>query len=137
MSHPEGILDTSVVIDLPRVDDPRQLPDTPLITAITLAELSVGPLVTDDLEERLKRQLILQKAESSFEPLAFDSSAARAFGGIAAQLRMAGSKRRARAYDALIAAIAVSRGLPVYTKNPGDFADIANLEVVAVAGETH
>lgn len=133
MSHHEGILDTSVVIDIPKLADPKVLPAIPLITTITLAELSVGPLVTDDLPERRARQLILQTAEASFEPLPFDPQAARAFGAIAAHLRMSGSKRRARAYDALIAAVAVSRELPVYTKNPSDFAGIERLEVVAVS----
>jgi hypothetical protein len=40
-----GILDTSTVILLPRLSDPTLLPAEPLITAVTLAELSVGPLV--------------------------------------------------------------------------------------------
>ena len=40
-----GILDTSTVVLLERIEDPRSLPPEPLITAITLAELSVGPLV--------------------------------------------------------------------------------------------
>lgn len=35
----------------------------------------------------------------------------------------------ARAYDALIAATAISRGLPLYTLNPADFADIGGLSV--------
>ncbi len=43
--HTRGILDTSTVILLPRIENPTLLPDEPLITAITLAELSVGPLV--------------------------------------------------------------------------------------------
>ncbi len=40
-----GVLDTSTVILLPRLRDPELLPTEPLITAVTLAELSVGPLV--------------------------------------------------------------------------------------------
>ena len=39
----EGILDTSAFILASRLGDPEHLPDTPLITTITLAELSVGP----------------------------------------------------------------------------------------------
>ena len=45
MSDPEGLLDTSTLLLLPRIGDPSVLPDVPLISAITLAELSVGPLV--------------------------------------------------------------------------------------------
>jgi predicted nucleic acid-binding protein len=36
-----GILDTSVIIDLPGIDDDR-LPDESAITAVTLAELAAG-----------------------------------------------------------------------------------------------
>jgi hypothetical protein len=43
---PRGILDTSTLILLGRLHDTDPLPDEPLITAITLAELSAGPLVT-------------------------------------------------------------------------------------------
>lgn len=126
-----GVLDTSVVIDLARAD-PADLPETPLITTISLAELSAGPLVTDDDAERATRLARLQVAEASFEPLPFDEAAARAFGRVSADLRRRGRKASARALDALIAAIALSRGLPVHTCNPDDFAGIDDLEVVPV-----
>jgi tRNA(fMet)-specific endonuclease VapC len=51
---------------------------------------------------------------------------------VASDLRKAGRTTRARAYDALIAAVAVSRQLPVYTVNPRDFEHISGLELVAV-----
>ena len=127
-----GILDTSAVILLPRLTDPGTLPDEPTITAITLAELSVGPLITDDPVERSARQAHLQQAESDFDPLPFDQAAARAFGRVASDLRAAGRKRSARAYDALIAATAIATGLPVYTTNPDDFIGITELDVVAI-----
>jgi hypothetical protein len=127
-----GILDTSTVILLRRVTDARTLPSEPLITAVTLAELSVGPLVADDEREREARQAHLQQAETDFEPLPFDSDAARAFGRVAASLRRAGRKTTARAYDAMIAATAVANDLPIYTCNPADFSGIDGLEVVAV-----
>ena len=131
-THEYGILDTSTVIELSQLDDPARLPATPLITAITLAELSVGPLVAADDAERAARQVRLQQAEADFDPLPFDSHAARAFGRVAASLRRAGRKPAARAFDAMIAAIAVANDLPVYTCNPADFADIEGLTVVAV-----
>jgi hypothetical protein len=99
---------------------------------VTLAELSVGPLVTDDQSEREARQAHLQQAEADFDPLPFDASAARAFGRVAASLRRSGRKSSARAYDAMIAAIAVANHLPVYTCNPADFRGIDGLEIVAV-----
>lgn len=131
--HGRGILDTSTVILLQRLTDPKALPAEPLITTVTLAELSVGPLVAGDERERAARQAHLQQAEADFDPLPFDAAAARAFGGAAASLRQAGRKAAARAYDAMIAATAIANGLPVYTCNPEDFAGIEGLEVVAVA----
>jgi tRNA(fMet)-specific endonuclease VapC len=117
---------------LSRLTDPTDLPAEPLITAITLAELSVGPLVATDNAERAARQAQVQQAEADFDPLPFDAAAARAFGRVAASLRQAGRKPASRAYDAMIAATAIANGLPVYTGNPTDFAGIDGLVVVAV-----
>ena len=55
-----------------------------------------------------------------------------AFGRVASDLRKAGRKTSARAYDALIAATAIANGLPLYTANPGDFKAINDLEVIPV-----
>ena len=130
--NPRGILDTSTVILLPRLVDADTLPEVPTITAVTLAELSVGPLVARTDAERVGRQAHLQQAEADFDPIPFDAAAARAFGQVAADLRRAGRKTSARAYDALIAAIAIAHGLPLYTVNPDDFAGIGQLKLVAV-----
>ena len=132
LTRSRGILDTSTVILLPRLSNPDVLPVEPYITAITLAELSVGPLVARSDQERAARQAHLQQAESDFDPIPFDVVAARAFGQVAASLRRSGRKTAARAYDAMIAATAVASGLPVYTCNPDDFAGIDGLEVVVV-----
>lgn len=127
-----GILDTSTIILMRRLTDASVLPDEPLITAVTLAELSVGPLIADEEGERAARQAHLQQAESDFDPLPFDANAARAFGRVAASLRRAGRKATARTYDAMIAATALANDLPVYTCNPADFSGIEELEIVAV-----
>jgi tRNA(fMet)-specific endonuclease VapC len=132
VSHARGVLDTSTVILLPQLDDDSALPDEPLITTVTLAELSVGPLVAEDEAERAARQVQLQQAEADFTPLPFDAAAARAFARVAASLRRSGRKPTARSYDAMIAATAVAHELPVYTANPADFHGIDDLEVVAV-----
>ena len=133
--HPRGILDTSAVIQLVRITDAASLPEEPLITAVTLAELSVGPLVTTDEHDREARQAHLQQAEADFEPLPFDASAARSFGRVAASLRRAGRKTAARTNDAIIAAIALANGLPVYTCNASDFQGIDGLVVVPIVIE--
>lgn len=129
MTLDRGLLDTSTVILLGEVDDPTALPDDCVISAVTLAELAVGPHVTDSARERAARQAHLQQAEADFEVLAFDGAAARAFGLVAASLRAAGRKPQARAFDALIAASALAEGLPLFTCNPADFTGIEGLEV--------
>jgi hypothetical protein len=126
------MLDTSTVILLGRIDDPARLPEESVVSAITLAELSVGPHVARTAKERAARQAHLQQAESDFDAIAFDSAAARAFGRVAASLRSAGRKPTARAYDALIAAAAISEGVPLYTCNPNDFSGIDGLDVRAI-----
>ena len=132
-----GVLDTSTLILLGRLQETDPLPAEPLITAITLAELSVGPLVASTEQERAARQAHLQQAEADFDPLPFDAAAARSFGQVAAALRRTGRKPAARAYDAMIAAIAVANDLPLHTCNPGDFTEIDRLTVVAVPHPDH
>ena len=131
-AHEAGLLDTSVVISLGAVTDAEDLPARCFVSAITLAELSVGPLVATNDADRIARQSVLQQVEADFDPIPFDAAAARAFGRVAAQLRSSGRKTSARAYDALIAATAVAHGLPVYTRNHDDFAGIEALTVVTV-----
>jgi tRNA(fMet)-specific endonuclease VapC len=132
VAEPRGLLDTSTVILLARIRDPALLPDEPAISTVTLAELSVGPLVATTEQERARRQAHLQQAEADFEPIPFDAPAARTFGQVAASLRRSGDKATARAYDAMIAAIAIANDLAVYTCNPADFDGIDGLRVVAV-----
>ncbi len=129
--YDQGLLDTSVIIVLEQIDDAAALPERPFISSITLAELSVGPLVASD-QERAARQARLQRTEADFDPLPFDADAARAFGQVAASLRGSGRKTSARTYDAMIAAVAIANGLPLYTCNPRDFAGIDGLCVVPV-----
>ena len=131
--HERGVLDTSVVILRTELDDPAALPRLPTITAITLAELTVGPLIATSEAQRAARLGHLQQAEADFDPLPFDETAARVFGHVSACLRRAGRKSSARAYDALVAATALAHGLPLYTANPADFAGIEGLVVVPVS----
>ncbi|HLY01143.1 MAG TPA: type II toxin-antitoxin system VapC family toxin [Candidatus Cybelea sp.] len=131
--HRRALLDTSVVIDFERID-PAALPEEPLISAITLAELAAGPQATADPTERARRQDRLQRAEASFAPLPFGDGAARAYGRIYAEVAAAGRKPRGpRALDLLIASIALDAGLPLYTRNAGDVEALRELiEIVAV-----
>lgn len=132
-----GVLDTSTLILLGRIAPLDALPDSAHITAVTLAELTVGPLVAATDDERVARQAHLQVAEADFDPLPFDAAAARAFGGVAASLRRHGRKASARAYDAMIAATAIAADLPLYSCNPTDFIGIDGLVLVEVPHPDH
>lgn len=131
--HPQGIIDTGIVIDLEEIDL-DDLPAELAVSAVTLAELAAGPHATNDPEERARRQDVLQRTEATFEPLPIDASVARAYGRIHAAVVSAGRKARGRrALDLLIAATALAEGLPLYTRNPADFGGLDELiEVVAV-----
>lgn len=131
--HARGIIDTSVVIDLERIN-PRRLPRELAISAATLAELGAGPHATADPAERARRQDRLQRAEAMFEPLPVDGAVARAYGRLYAAVAAAGSKAPGRrALDLLIAATALAADLPLYTRNPRDFEELGSLmTIVAV-----
>jgi len=129
-----GLLDTSVVIDIESLS-PSQLPVEVAISAITMAELAAGPHAATDPDERGRRQDRLQRAEAAFDPLPFDADAARAYGRIYSSVIAAGRKAHgARAIDLLIAAAACAANLPLYTRNPDDFAGLNDLvEIIALA----
>ena len=130
--HDAAVVDTNIIAAL-RLYDPSELPDTILITAVTLGELSFGPHATDDPVKRAGRVAVLQHVEATFDPLAYDQGAARIFGQICAAVRAAGREPRKRASDLMIAATAASNQLPLYTANPDDFRGSEGLlEVIEV-----
>ena len=123
----EGLIDTSVLIDW---DDPAvaaALPDMVAISAITMAELAAGPHLAREPLEKARRQARLQQVESLFDALEFDSAAARSYGQIVAAVVAHGRSHRSRVADLLIAAVAHSNKLPLYTRNPQDFAGLDTL----------
>ena len=86
--RPRGLIDTSVVIDLGRID-PGNLSSEIAISVVTLAELAAGPHATVDLDERARRQDRLQRTEAAFEALPVDAAVARAYGRIYAAVAAA------------------------------------------------
>ena len=131
--HRRGLLDTSVVIDLDKLER-SQLPVSPAISAITLAELSAGPHAATEVLERAERQDRLQRVEATLEALPFDADAARAYGTLTAALVAGGRKvRGARAVDVMIAATALGNQLPLFTRNPDDLRGLDEvMEIVVV-----
>jgi hypothetical protein len=132
MAEPSrGLLDTSVVIDHD-IFDTALLPDESAISAVTLAELAAGPHATRSEQERARRQDRLQWAAATWDALPFDAEAARLYGRIFAATKAAGQSSRARLADLLIASTAAASGLPLYTRNPSDFAALKRLVKVIV-----
>lgn len=125
----KALLDTSVVIG----PDLGPLPGELAISAVTLAELHFGVLVTDDPSvrgERLRRLSVLHRR---FDALPVDDAVAASYGQLAAAVRAAGREPRARAMDLLIAATAHAHGARLYTRNAGDLVGLDDLvEVVPV-----
>ena len=128
-----GLVDTSVLIDPP---PESALPEEASVAAITLAELVAGVHATRDPNERARRQDRLQRVEATLEALPFDADAARAYGRVFAAITAGGRKARGkRAIDLLIAATALSAGLPLYTRNVDDFSGLDGVvDIVEVRG---
>lgn len=124
-----AILDTSVLIasDVPILEGELS------ISAISLAELHFGVLVTSDPMVRAERVRRLAFLQRTFDALPVDDEVAARYGQIAAGVTAIGRQPRARAMDLLIAATALAHGARLYTRNASDLVGIEHLvEVVAV-----
>ena len=95
--------------------EPVDLPDEAAISTLTLCGLHHGLLVSGD-EQRPARLATLAMAERAFTPLPVDARVAPHFGRLMAVARKT-RRARPRVSDALIAATAISHGLPLYTRD--------------------
>ncbi|MFD6393246.1 type II toxin-antitoxin system VapC family toxin [Nocardia sp. NPDC060259] len=129
-----GLVDTNVVILVDELD-PAELPEEIVVSSITMAELAAGPHYTTDAGERAVRIERLQNAEALFDPLPFDTRAARRYGHVIAAVLTAGRNPKPRRVDLLIASIASVHRLPLYTVNPKDFTGLEGL--VELRAVTH
>lgn len=124
-----GLLDTSVFIAQETGRARASLPAMAAVSVITLAELHLGVLLTEDPHVRAQRLRTLSSVEALFEPLPVDAAVARTFAEIVAEARRQG--RRPKIMDTWIAATAVTHGLPVYTQDE-DFLAIPRVHVIRV-----
>ncbi|WP_370969550.1 type II toxin-antitoxin system VapC family toxin [Amycolatopsis sp. cg9] len=130
--HATGVLDTCTYLELGSLD-PATLPEFPEITAVTMAELHQGVVMTADPATKAIRNEQLGAAIAEFTPLPFDGEAAVRYGTLVALTTAAGRSPRPRRPDLMIAAIASVNGLPLYTRNAKDFRGLESLlEVVEV-----
>jgi predicted nucleic acid-binding protein len=124
-----GLGDTNILIYLERLAT-DQLPAELLTSAVSLAELSAGIHAAEDIAERSRRILRLQRVEATFTPLPFDVEAARQYGVIAAEVISMGRKPGGRIADLMIASIAAANRLPLFTTNPADFQGLGSVVTV-------
>ncbi|MFD8557541.1 type II toxin-antitoxin system VapC family toxin [Streptosporangium canum] len=124
-----GVLDTCTYVDLDLID-PTRLPSIPEITAITLAELHQGVAMAKSAGTRAARMEKLGAAVTDFEPLPFDGDAAARYGTLVALTIAADRDPRPRRMDLMIAAVASTRGLPLYTRNDADFKGLEGIVTV-------
>src|SRR5882757_4599989 len=117
--YESGILDTCAYVDLDQLD-PESLPAVPEITAITMAELHQAVAMAKSAITRAARTELLGAAIVDFDPLPFDGAAATRYGTLVALTLEARRDPGPRRMDLMIAAIASSRDLPLYTRNEDD-----------------
>jgi len=126
------ILDTNVLSDLlapaPSVSVEAWLAGQPpaviFTTTVTEAEILYGVRLMPDGRPRRELEAaiaLIFREDLSGRVLAFDSDAADAYASIATRRRKSG--RPISQFDAQIAAIALSRGAALATRNVVDFAD--------------
>ncbi len=115
-----GVLDTSILIDLPRIPE-EHLPEEAAVSVASLAELHFGVQMARSPADRLERLRLLQQIESTCQALPVDSDTARIYGSLAFALRKSGRNPRARVMDLLIAATARAHNIPLFTRNARDF----------------
>lgn len=125
----KAVLDTSVLVatDVPALEGDLA------ISAVSLAELHFGVLVTADATVRAERLRRLSALQQAFEPLPVDGPVAVSYGELAAAVAAAGRDPSARVMDLLIAATAHAHGARLYTRNAADFAGLESfIEIVVV-----
>lgn len=113
-----GLLDTSVFIANESGRPLGVLPDTVAVSVVTIGELELGVRATDDDELRMRRAETLALARGA-DPIPITESVMSAWTRLVIDCRRAGIHSTVRLTDALIAATAIDRGLPVVTQDDG------------------
>lgn len=129
-----GLADTSVFIAGEAGRPMGELPERVAVSVVTIGELQLGVLVAGDSSTRARRAATLALARAA-DPIPITESAMVEWARLVAACRAAGISRTVKLTDALIAATAIDRGLPVVTQDD-DFDRIAQavpaLDVVRV-----
>ena len=118
-----ALYDTSVVIDVEKVDLGEYEDGAVVISAVTVAELAYGVGAAD----RAARELRLRRVLTSYEVAPFGVEETKFYGALAELVRAAGRNPRPRRLDLQIAATAAAARLPLLTTNPDDFLGVGTL----------
>ncbi|GGK59663.1 PIN domain-containing protein [Nocardia camponoti] len=127
--HPVGLLDTCVLIDLNAIPEDA-LPLQSRISTVTVAELGIGVALARDPQVLAARTEELLEVESAFDALPFTPAAARRFTSMAKLVVAAGRDPKPRKLDLMIAAVASTADLPLYTSNAQDFVGLESVLTV-------
>ena len=115
--------DTSVVIDVEKVDLGEYLDAAVVVSAVTVGELAYGL----DGPDRDAREARLARVLHNYEVMPFGVEAAKIYGVLASLLRASGRNPRPRRFDLQIAATAAAARLPLLTMNPDDFRGLVRM----------
>lgn len=134
MTLTAGLLDTSVFIAGETGRPLAELPERVAVSVLTIGELQLGVLAAPGREVRARRADTLALARAA-DPVPVTEATMEAWARLVIDCRSAGVHRAVKLTDALIAATAIERGLPVITQD-ADFDVIARahtpLDVVRV-----
>jgi predicted nucleic acid-binding protein len=124
LSVPErGLLDTSVFVARESGRPLGELPEQVAVSVVTLGELKLGVINADDDAIKARRADTLALARAA-DPIPIGEAVMDTWATLVADCRAAGVHRTVKLTDALIAATAVERGLPVVTQDE-DYEQIA------------
>jgi hypothetical protein len=124
-----ALADTSLFIAFER-DRPLagSLPKTIGVSVITIGELRLGVLASEDGQIRARRLETLSRAEA-LDPLPVDARVANAWAALKLALRDAGMRMPLN--DSWIAATAIAQRIPVVSQD-GDYDEVPGLDVIRV-----
>jgi predicted nucleic acid-binding protein len=127
----DGLADTSVFIarESGRSLGTAALPESLVVSVITIGELRAGVLTADGSNERDRRLSSLTWA-LRLEPVPVDDAVAQSWARLRVALRDRG--RRMPVNDSWIAATAIAFGLPVVTQDDDYSVGVPELKVIRV-----
>jgi predicted nucleic acid-binding protein len=118
-----GLLDTSVFVARESGRALGELPEQVAVSVVTIGELKLGVINADDDTIKARRADTLALARAA-DPIPIGEAVMETWATLVADCRAAGVHRTVKLTDALIAATAVERGLPVVTQDD-DYEQIA------------